>query len=153
MRRASVYPVIRFHGFRGELREARRHREWLQNCWRLYMDSREPMPIEYWAVSLETIADLHGRFLGNTRPTDILTFDYGDMAEIFVCLAVIKENARLYRTTFSNELRRVLVHGILHLCGLNDDSDSARCQMREAEDLCLSAWAKTVSHETIRPGF
>ncbi len=140
MRRAALSPLIYFHRAKGALREARKHRSWLQACWMHYAPKTSIKRIDYQFVSHETIAELHGRFLGDPSPTDVLTFDYGDSAEIFVCPAVIREQARAYGEPFSEALRRVLVHGILHLCGLRDKTPQEQRVMREVEDLCLRAW-------------
>lgn len=140
MRRTALSPLIYFHQAKGYLKEARRHRAWLQACWAHHAPATSIKRIDYHFVSHETIAELHGRFLGDPSPTDVLTFDYGDSAEIFVCPTVIREQARAYEETFSEALRRVLVHGILHLCGLRDETPEEKRIMRESEDLCLKAW-------------
>lgn len=147
---AAVLPLIYFHGSRGILRHAHRHRSWLRACWQHYACGRWINRVDYHFVSRETIAGLHARFLHDPTPTDILTFDYEDAAEIFICPEVVRENACLYAVSFSEELRRVLVHGLLHLGGLEDTTDAGRRDMRAAEDFCLRAWQNSVSHETFR---
>lgn len=153
MRRAALPPVIYFHGTQKRLRQAHHHREWLRKCWYLFAAGRWMERIDYYFVSRETIAELHERYLRDPMPTDILTFDYGNAAEIFICPEVVRANAQLYQVSFAEELRRVLAHGLLHLSGLDDQTEEQQRQMREAEDFCLRTWQKGVSHETHRPGF
>ncbi|MCS7296705.1 MAG: rRNA maturation RNase YbeY [Bacteroidia bacterium] len=150
MRGIAVSPLIYFHGGYSELRQRRRHRIWLETCWRCFASGRVLKSVHYYFVSRETIVDLHARFLAEEVPTDILTFDYGESAEIFISPVVVRMNASLYGVSFSEELRRVLVHGLLHLLGLDDHTESQCAAMRAAEEFCLKEWQKIVSHETQR---
>lgn len=108
--------------------------------------------IAYYFVSRETIADLHAQFLGDPSPTDIMTFDYGDEAEIFIAPAVVRLQAQEYAVPYTEELRRVMIHGLLHLAGYKDDTPEEITTMRKAEDFCLSRWKAEVSHETFGKG-
>ncbi|MCS7152679.1 MAG: rRNA maturation RNase YbeY [Bacteroidia bacterium] len=152
MRGVAIFPTIRFHNLHKYARPAWRYRAWLHSCMERFALPSRFIRIEYYAVSRETIVELHKRFLDDDTPTDILTFDYGDAAEILICPEVIRENAQYYNTSFSEELRRVMIHGALHLCGLQDKTSSEEARMRAAEDFCLRAWKTSVSHETSRKG-
>lgn len=152
MRRDAFSPVIRFYGTRGRLRSARRHRDWLVQCWQEMGASRSLLRVAYYFVSQETIAQLHTAFLSDPSPTDIMTFDYGDEAEIFIAPAVVRLHAREHAVSYAEELRRVMVHGLLHLAGFRDGTPEEIAAMRKAEDFCLSRWKAEVSHETFGEG-
>lgn len=75
--------------------------------------------------------------------TDIITFQYSQpdeplLSEIYISLDRVKENAGSYATTFQDELRRVIIHGALHLCGYSDKTKKAQLNMRAREDHYLS---------------
>ena len=78
--------------------------------------------------------------------TDIITFDYcvDDLinSDIFISIDRVKENAVTFQTTFQKELYRVIIHGILHLMGYDDKSDSDKEVMRGKEDFYLSLLSK-----------
>lgn len=85
--------------------------------------------------------DINVKFLNHDTLTDIITFDYNlgkqINSEIYISIPRVKENAQSFKTTFENELHRVIIHGILHLCGYKDETDSQQAEMRLKEDLAL----------------
>ena len=87
------------------------------------------------------ILDVNLRYLGHDYYTDIITFDYckGDVlsGDLFVSIDTVKENAVFYGTDFSDELDRVIVHGILHLIGYDDHSETDITVMRSKENYYL----------------
>jgi len=70
-----------------------------------------------------------------------ITFDYseGDIisGDISISLDTVRSNSQMYHTDFETELYRVMIHGILHLCGMNDQSDAEQKEMRAAENSAL----------------
>jgi probable rRNA maturation factor len=80
-------------------------------------------------------------FLHHDYFTDILTFDYSEgkvvSGDLLVSIDRVKDNARLYGADFSDELDRVILHGILHLIGYTDDNEYNLKSMREREDFYL----------------
>lgn len=86
--------------------------------------------------------DINVKFLNHDTLTDIITFDYNlgkqINSEIYISIPRVKENAHSFNTTFENELHRVMIHGILHLCGYKDETDSQEAEMRLKEDLALT---------------
>ena len=80
--------------------------------------------------------------LGHDYYTDIITFDYceGDLlnGDIVISLDTVRSNAELFGKNFDNELHRVIIHGILHLCGINDKGPGERELMEAAEDKALA---------------
>ena len=87
------------------------------------------------------ILDVNLRYLGHDYYTDIITFDYckGDVlsGDLFVSIDTVKENAVFYGTDFKDELDRVIVHGILHLIGYDDHSETDIAVMRSKENYYL----------------
>ena len=73
--------------------------------------------------------------------TDIITFDYCEGAvlngDIFISLDTVRTNAQEFGVTFENELHRILIHGILHLCGQEDKTPEARLEMTRKENEAL----------------
>jgi len=74
--------------------------------------------------------------------TDIITFDYSDentiSGDIFISIDRVKENAVSHKSSFDNELHRVIIHGVLHLLGYKDKQPEDKVEMRQTEDFCLS---------------
>ena len=102
-------------------------------------------------VSASAIAKLNARFLGHAGPTDVLTFDYREAggsrgnamdhavpAEICICPEVARQASRRYGTTSARELLLYLVHGLLHVAGMDDQDPASRRRMRRAERKVLA---------------
>ena len=90
----------------------------------------------------EKILEVNREYLGHDYYTDIITFDYDEGTEIngdiVISLDTVRSNAEKYGKTYDEELRRVIIHGILHLCGINDKGPGEREQMEAAEDKALA---------------
>lgn len=103
---------------------------------------REAGEISYLFCNDEKILEVNRQYLQHDYYTDIITFDYSEdshiSGDIFISLDTVQSNAQTYNTPFLEELYRVIIHGILHLCGLQDDTEAHKIEMREAEDLALS---------------
>ena len=99
--------------------------------------------INYIFVDDETMLDINRRFIGHDYYTDHIGFDYSEddalSGDIYISLDTVKTNAEKFGATFDEELRRVIIHGLLHLCGLRDKTDEERQQMQNAEDKALNA--------------
>ena len=84
------------------------------------------------------------QYLRHRHYTDVITFNYSQppviSGDVFVSVDCVRRNAGQYGDTFEGELHRVMAHGILHLCGLNDHTPRQQRQMRQAEDQCLAAF-------------
>lgn len=87
------------------------------------------------------ILDVNMKYLQHDYFTDIITFDYceGDRlsGDLFISIDTVKDNAQYYGTEFSDELNRVIVHGVLHLIGYDDHTEPDQVQMREKENYYL----------------
>lgn len=90
----------------------------------------------------DKIIAVNREYLQHDYYTDIITFDYteGDTisGDLFISLDTIRTNAEKYGKTYDEELHRVIIHGILHLCGINDKGPGEREIMERAEDAALA---------------
>lgn len=97
--------------------------------------------ISYIFCSDAKILEVNNQYLQHDYYTDIITFDYttGDVisGDIFISLDTVKSNSDQFKTVYENELRRVIIHGILHLCGINDKTDNEQKQMTRYENEML----------------
>ena len=97
--------------------------------------------IGYMFVSDERILQVNRNYLQHDYYTDIITFDYteGDTVsgDIVISLDTVRSNAEKYGKSYDEELHRVIIHGILHLCGLHDKAPGEREQMEAAENKAL----------------
>ncbi len=91
----------------------------------------------------EKILEVNREYLQHDYYTDIITFDYceGDRisGDLFISLDTVRTNAEQFGKTYEEELHRVIIHGILHLCGINDKGPGEREQMEAAEDKALKS--------------
>lgn len=87
------------------------------------------------------ILDVNMKYLSHDYFTDIITFDYCEgktlSGDLFISIDSVRENASFYGSEFSDELNRVIVHGLLHLIGYDDHNESDRKIMREKENYYL----------------
>ena len=98
--------------------------------------------IAYIFVDDEEILRVNREYLQHDYYTDIITFDYteGDTisGDLFISLDTVRTNAEQYGKPYEEELHRVIIHGILHLCGINDKGPGERGIMEAAEDKALA---------------
>ncbi len=115
---------------------------WVAECIRA--EGYEPGEISFIFCSQEKHLEINRTYLGHDYRTDVITFDYSDLpagtvvGDIFVDPVTVGENARLYGATAIDEMRRVLIHGVLHLCGYGDKTRARQKTMRAKEDECLA---------------
>ncbi len=97
--------------------------------------------VGYMFVNDEKILAVNNEFLGHDYYTDIITFDddEGDIlnGDIVISLDTVRTNAEQFGKSYDEELYRVIIHGILHLCGINDKGPGEREQMEAAENKAL----------------
>ena len=105
--------------------------------------------IAYIFVDDEKILEVNRQYLGHDYYTDIITFDYceGDVisGDLFISLDTVRTNAERVGATYEEELHRVIIHGILHLCGINDKGPGEREIMEAAEDKALALRSRWVN--------
>lgn len=103
---------------------------------------REIGEVTYLFCDDEKILEMNNKYLGHDYYTDIITFGQGvdDLlfADIVISLDTVASNAEKYGQRFETELLRVIIHGILHLCGEDDLDDESEAKMRVAENRALS---------------
>lgn len=94
----------------------------------------------------DKILEVNRQYLKHDYFTDIITFDYceGDMlsGDLFISLDTVRTNAELFHKTYDDELHRVIIHGILHLVGINDKGPGEREIMEAAENKALDLLQK-----------
>ncbi|MEA3448966.1 MAG: rRNA maturation RNase YbeY [Bacteroidota bacterium] len=87
------------------------------------------------------LLEINKKYLNHNYFTDIVAFDYGEnntvSGDLFISVDRVKDNAAYYDVDINHELHRVMIHGILHLCGYNDSNESEQKQMREKENYYL----------------
>ena len=97
--------------------------------------------VGYMFVNDEKILEINNEYLGHDYYTDVITFDYDEddvvNGDIVISLDTVRTNAELFTKAFEDELYRVIIHGILHLCGLNDKGPGEREIMEKAENKAL----------------
>ena len=98
--------------------------------------------IGYLFVDDEKILEVNREYLGHDYYTDVITFDYDEddtvRGDIVISLDTVRSNAQLFGKTYEEELYRVIIHGILHLCGINDKGPGEREIMEAAENKALA---------------
>lgn len=89
----------------------------------------------------EKILEVNREYLGHDYYTDIITFDYTEEdtlnGDIVISLDTVRSNAEKFEKAYDEELHRVIIHGILHLCGINDKGKGEREIMEAAENRAL----------------
>lgn len=97
--------------------------------------------ISYIFCNDQKILEVNNQYLSHNYFTDIITFDYGKKdiisGDIFISTDTVKANAEEFGVSFGEELNRILIHGILHLCGQDDQSPEQRKAMTVKENLAL----------------
>src|SRR5574344_3126929 len=102
--------------------------------------------IAYIFCSDKKILEVNRQYLKHDYYTDIITFDYTEdnkiSGDIFISLETVKSNSEQFGTDYYDELSRVIIHGILHLCGFKDKEPSAKAKMTDEENKALSAMSE-----------
>jgi rRNA maturation RNase YbeY len=98
--------------------------------------------IAYIFCSDERMLEVNKQYLKHDYYTDIITFDYSEghiiSGDIFISVDTVKSNAVEFGVTFDQELHRILIHGVLHLCGQDDKTPELRMEMTRKENLAIS---------------
>lgn len=126
-----------------ELKDKRKYSKWLKQI--AQKEGFEVAELNYIFLTDEGLYEINMEYLNHDTYTDIITFDNSDESgviegDIFISVDRVKENADGFKTSFENELRRVMAHGLLHLLGYKDKSDNDEKQMREMEEKSLEMW-------------
>jgi rRNA maturation RNase YbeY len=118
------------------------YKKWLEDL--ILSEEKKLGEINYIFCDDEYLLKVNQDYLQHDYYTDIITFDYVKgktiSGEIFVSLQRISDNASTLSRNYEEELRRVLAHGILHLCGYKDKTEEEELQMRGKEDHYLAKY-------------
>ena len=98
-------------------------------------DLRKLHEVFVWLISDSRMTSLHRKFMRQTGPTDVLTFQHG---EIFISVDTARRNARSFRNSLERELCLYIVHGLLHLHGFDDQTEAGARQMERTQEKILS---------------
>ena len=120
--------------FKLELEEATS--SWLSNV--IVSENKKEGEINYIFCDDEYLHKINLEYLNHDTLTDIISFDYSMGNElhgdIFISIERVKDNAAEFEVSFEEELKRVLVHGVLHYCGYKDKTPADELLMRAKED-------------------
>ncbi len=143
--------AICFHseGISFDLEKKIRHKKWIRQ-W-IESEGKIQGPLNFIFTSNEQLRLMNQEYLNHNHFTDVITFEYGDenitSGDIFISIDQVMENAEFYRVSMGEELRRVMIHGVLHLMGYHDGSSAEKEGMREKENEALHLWLKLVKNE------
>jgi len=138
--------AISFHndGIDFKLKEKLKHKRWIRLCLGEY--GKNPGKICFVFTSNELLMLMNRDYLNHNYYTDVITFEYteDDMisGDVFISIDQVKINAKSYGVEFAQELRRVMIHGILHLLGLKDEGAEEKEIMGKKENEALHLWLK-----------
>lgn len=117
---------------------------WIKEVISLY--DKKIGEIAFIFVNDEKILELNKQYLKHDYYTDIITFDYSEVnlisGDIFISLDTVKSNSDELNIDYIHELHRILIHGILHLCGQGDKTPELRAIMTEKENMALNLLQK-----------
>ncbi len=116
-------------------------RNWVLNAIR--EEGHEAGLIQFVFCDDDRLLEINQKYLNHNNLTDIITFNYNDeyggiSGDIFISVPRVRDNAAIYKASFEEELHRVIIHGVLHLLGYDDQDDTSLEEMRSKENYCLS---------------
>ena len=123
------------------LKNKKKLADWIQKV--VLANKKYPVTIVYIFCADDYLSEMNAKYLKHKTLTDIITFNYNSSyqvsGDIFISIERVQENSLKYKTSFENELHRVMIHGILHLLGYNDKSEFQKKKMvrKENESLAL----------------
>jgi probable rRNA maturation factor len=112
-------------------------KKWIKNT--SFSEGYEVSQLNYIFCSDEYLLEINKQYLDHDYFTDIITFDNSEEdkqleGDIYVSVDRVRDNAKTFHTDFDSEMRRVLIHGLLHLVGYEDSSEALKTAMRAKED-------------------
>ena len=94
------------------------------------------------------LVDINRKFLNRNYFTDVISFDYSSgkiiSGEVYISTETVKNNSINYKVSYREEIFRVLIHGVLHLCGYDDKSETEVRRMRRMEDYWIKIWRERI---------
>ncbi len=126
------------------LKHKTRLKQWLEQV--VLAEKKRVGSINFMFATDEFVLEQNKRFLKHNTYTDIITFHSNEGAclngDILISVERVKNNAIKFDIPFEEELRRVMVHGVLHLCGYKDKTDQERKKMRGMENKALKLFSR-----------
>ena len=105
------------------------------------LEKKKQGQINFVFTNDEEVLKANIQYLNHNTYTDIITFDYCEgkiiNGDIIISIERVKDNAEKFKIEFEEELKRVIIHGVLHLCGYKDKTKEASALMRKKEDWAL----------------
>ncbi|QBA65379.1 rRNA maturation RNase YbeY [Muriicola soli] len=121
---------------RHTLENESKYTEWFKRV--LASESKNLSELCFVLTNDEELLEINQEYLGHDYYTDIITFNYNNgneiQGDIFISVDRVKENAVDFNVEFDRELQRVMVHGLLHLLGYNDETEYEKSEMRKLEE-------------------
>ena len=125
-----------------EIKDSERTSEWIEQL--IIEEGKEMGGITYIFCNDKFLLERNQKYLNHDTLTDIITFDYcqGDIisSDIMISIDRVKENSTIFENSFSEELKRVMAHGILHLIGYDDYNEKDKEIMREKENYYMNKY-------------
>ena len=138
--------AIRFHisEIKFNLKNKNLHKSWIGSV--IKSHDRVPGAISYIFTSNTSLREMNRSYLNHDYFTDVITFDYSEgnliSGDIFISVDQVGINAGIYDESFDEEIKRVMIHGVLHLIGFGDGTDVEKSRMRKLENEALHLWSK-----------
>ncbi|MEJ7766671.1 MAG: rRNA maturation RNase YbeY [Chitinophagaceae bacterium] len=131
--------IVKFHYVSGPFAFVKRNQVKASLVLLFKNEHRSFHTLDYIFCNDKYLLKINKKFLGHDTLTDIITFDLSDAesvitGEIYISIERVKDNARLFKKTFQQELLRVIFHGALHLCGYRDKSEKEKSSFRTKEN-------------------
>ncbi|MDR0420850.1 MAG: rRNA maturation RNase YbeY [Prevotellaceae bacterium] len=122
-----------------DLKSKRKIKYWITNT--VESENKKIGDVNFIFCSDEYLLDINKKYLGHDYFTDVITFDFctdnNVSGDIFISVDSVRSNSLKYKQSFVNELYRVMIHGILHLCSYGDSTESEIALMRLKENIYL----------------
>ncbi len=119
--------------------DQRKITDWIKKTAAFY--GKRAGDISYVFCSDDRILEVNRQFLQHDYYTDVITFDYSEAdivsGDIFISIDTVRSNAEQFGQSYERELHRIIIHGVLHLCGQEDKTPETRRVMTEKEELAL----------------
>ncbi|UGU18051.1 rRNA maturation RNase YbeY [Sinomicrobium kalidii] len=119
-----------------DLLDEKRYAEWIERV--IISESKEPGEISYIFCDDDYLHGLNMKYLDHDTLTDIISFDYTEgnriHGDVYISVERVEDNAQDFGVSFEEELKRVMIHGVLHYCGYKDKSAGERAEMRAKEE-------------------
>jgi len=125
-----------------KLQESVKIKAWIKKV--IEVEKKKQGQVNFVFTNDEEILKTNIQYLNHSTYTDIITFDYCEgkiiNGDIIISIERVKENAEKFKSTFDLEMKRVIIHGVLHLCGYKDKTVKDAAIMREKENWALKKY-------------